>query len=325
MKSNTTKTRTIASFFSPPSPSKRRKLNDPLPTTGASPRLTHSPAPIDPLPTTGASPRLIRSPPPIDPLPTTGASPRSIRSPPPIDPLPTTGASPRSIHSPAPIDASSRLVSSPPETDAFPRPMISPLSNSVSSQLLLSPSSSLVFPTDISRSSADPPSRPVLSSYKTGSDNRSFQKQWFTSLPWLEYSVEKDLAYCYYCRHFGSTNILLNRNQSDSFITGFNSWKRALAKKKGFNQHETSVAHVTAAANYNEFLMREKLNLTPVDVIKKGRAEQIRKNRNRLIKISSTLLLCARQMIAIRGHEEHSESAHMKIFCAFMINSCLLV
>ena len=195
MKSNTTKTRTIASFFSPPSPSKRRKLNDPLPTTGASPRLIHSPppidplpttgasprsihspAPIDPLPTTGASPRSIRSPAPIDPLPTTGASPRSIRSPAPIDPLPTTGASPRSIHSPAPIDASSRLVSSPPETDAFPRPMISPLSNSVSSQLLLSPSSSLVFPTDISRSSADPPSRPVLSSYKTGSDNRSFQK-----------------------------------------------------------------------------------------------------------------------------------------------------
>jgi hypothetical protein len=31
---------------------------------------------------------------------------------------------------------------------------------------------------------------------------RSFQEDWFKYNPWLEYSVEKDVAYCFYCYLF---------------------------------------------------------------------------------------------------------------------------
>ncbi len=100
---------------------------------------------------------------------------------------------------------------------------------------------------------------------------------------------------------------MLNRNQSDAFINEYSQWKYALEKKRGLKQHETSAAHLTATAAYHDFLLREKTGSTVVNVIDRGRNEQIRKNRNRLIKISSTILLCGRQMIPLRGHEEHRE------------------
>jgi hypothetical protein len=101
---------------------------------------------------------------------------------------------------------------------------------------------------------------------------------------------------------------LINRNQSDAFINGYNQWKYALENKRGLKQHETSAAHLTATAAYHEFLLREKTGSTVLNVADRGRNEQIRKNRDRLIKIASTILLCGRQMISLRGHEEHRES-----------------
>lgn len=148
----------------------------------------------------------------------------------------------------------------------------------------------------------------MLLSYKINNDNRSFQKQWFLNRPWLEYSVDRDRAYCYYCRHFGSTNTMTNRNQSDAFLTGYNNWKNAVGSNRGFKQHETAAAHITATFNYNEFIIREKSKSNVINLVDKARVEQIRKNRERLIKISSTIWLCARQMIALRGHDEHAES-----------------
>ena len=117
--------------------------------------------------------------------------------------------------------------------------------DSLSESVSLSPSSSSSsLPHDISRSRAEPPSQSMLSLYKINNDDRSFRKQWFLNRPWLEYSIERDGAYRYYCRHFGSTNNMINRNQSDVFLTGYNNWKHALGTERGFKQHETSAAHI---------------------------------------------------------------------------------
>uniref|UniRef100_J3ND22 TTF-type domain-containing protein n=1 Tax=Oryza brachyantha TaxID=4533 RepID=J3ND22_ORYBR len=34
---------------------------------------------------------------------------------------------------------------------------------------------------------------------KIGGANRSFQKSWFKKHNWLEYSVAKNAAFCFYC------------------------------------------------------------------------------------------------------------------------------
>ncbi|CAF3969951.1 unnamed protein product, partial [Rotaria sordida] len=165
-----------------------------------------------------------------------------------------------------------------------------------------------VTPSDISHSSTELPTQPKLSSYPMNKHNRSFRSIWYSTFPWLEYSIKQDVAFCYYCRHFSDASNLLNRYQSDAFITGYNNWKNAIAKNHGFSRHETSVSHKYACSNYQQFILRTSTETTVLNVIDKGRIELIRKNRQRLTKIASTILLCSRQLISLRGHDENDMS-----------------
>jgi len=75
--------------------------------------------------------------------------------------------------------------------------------------------------TDISRSTDELTAQPILASYPSNKDKRSFRSQWFSQFHWLEYSEQTDLAYCYYCRHFSTGIILNNRVSNFSLIRGF--------------------------------------------------------------------------------------------------------
>ena len=88
-------------------------------------------------------------------------------------------------------------------------------------------------------------------------------------------------------------------------MRGFNSWKHAFSANQGFVNHENSQSHKLAEINYKEYISRTSSATTVLQVIDKSRNELIKRNREKLIKITSTLSLCAGQMIAIRGHEEN--------------------
>jgi hypothetical protein len=164
-----------------------------------------------------------------------------------------------------------------------------------------------MYPTDVSETSQNPPSQPHLASYPTNKENRSFQEKWYITRPWLEYSRELDSVFCYYCRHF-SQSITPTRIQRDSFtMGGFNNWKRALASNRGFDRHVKSQAHIISSSNFSEYQARQKSNTTVLHVLEKSRADQIRNNRNKLIKISSAILLCGKQSLALRGHDESAK------------------
>lgn len=170
-----------------------------------------------------------------------------------------------------------------------------------------SKSSSKSFPADVSQTGRDPPSQPHLAVYPKNKDNRAFQVQWFTNRPWLEYSVEKDSTFCYYCRHF-SHFIASSRFTKDVFTTqGFNNWKSALAQDKGFNKHANSQAHIMSTTNFLEYQSRQQSEKTVLNILDKSRTEIIRQNCKKLIKISSAILLCAKQCISLRGHDESLE------------------
>ena len=77
-------------------------------------------------------------------------------------------------------------------------------------------------PIDISRSGSGPASQPKLPLYAKNKENRSFQSHWFSSFPWLEYSIGQDCAFCFYCRHF-SNHLHMQMRVSDlryQMITG---------------------------------------------------------------------------------------------------------
>jgi len=61
-------------------------------------------------------------------------------------------------------------------------------------------------PNDISTSCIDSAAQPKLVTYPLNHQKRSFQSSWYIDRPWLEYSIQNDKCYCYYCRHFLLTN-----------------------------------------------------------------------------------------------------------------------
>ncbi|KAL5810271.1 hypothetical protein ACOSQ4_026839 [Xanthoceras sorbifolium] len=82
------------------------------------------------------------------------------------------------------------------------------------------------------------PFQPMLDKYPLTSDgkqNRSFQKSWFERFSWLEYSIEKDRAFCFPCYLFDN----VSSKHSTFTIDGFHSWKRIKCGTKcPFVQHE---------------------------------------------------------------------------------------
>ena len=50
------------------------------------------------------------------------------------------------------------------------------------------------------------PIQPVINfpATKFGGRDYRFQKTWYSRYDWLEYSIEKDAMYCFYCRTFGT-------------------------------------------------------------------------------------------------------------------------
>ena len=84
---------------------------------------------------------------------------------------------------------------------------------------------------------------------KFGNQKRSFQAAYYSSFPFLEYSVQKDSVFCFSCRHFPTPN-------ADTAFTkvGVKNWKKI---KEKLQQHEKCRSHITskareAGSNFNQ-------------------------------------------------------------------------
>ncbi|XP_057791342.1 uncharacterized protein LOC131008485 [Salvia miltiorrhiza] len=63
-----------------------------------------------------------------------------------------------------------------------------------------------------------------------GNQLRSFQDVWYQKFVWLEYSVAKDVCFCFWCYLFKPQD-KASRYRADAFTkTGFSNWKKALVK-----------------------------------------------------------------------------------------------
>jgi hypothetical protein len=138
----------------------------------------------------------------------------------------------------------------------------------------------------------------------SNNDYRSFKESWFTKYDWLEYSVAKDAAYCFYCflfkdqpsdGHFGH----------DAFTKlGFNTWKNAY---KAFPLHVGNVdsQHNDARNACADF----KNQRAGVD----RKFQDYGKDSEKRYKIRLTTALDSakyliKQGLPFRGHDESSSS-----------------
>jgi hypothetical protein len=95
-------------------------------------------------------------------------------------------------------------------------------------------------PSDIASNVKNGPFQPELKTFPStkfgqGKDCRwrSFKQEWFATFPWLEYSTEKNAAFCFPCRFFQNASTAGSVNTNTFTSIGFSNWKNAMAQDKG--------------------------------------------------------------------------------------------
>jgi hypothetical protein len=146
---------------------------------------------------------------------------------------------------------------------------------------------------------------------------RSFNAEWYTSYPWLEYSQETDSAYCFSCRHF-CLPTTLGLGDKGFIENGFKNWKKATYKDAGFSKHNKSKEHRDAMVSWMSYKTMLANNTSVHGLLDEGYRQQIEDNRYYIKCIADVLLLTARQNFAQRGHREGSMSDNQGGFLAIL-------
>ena len=140
---------------------------------------------------------------------------------------------------------------------------------------------------------------------KMGKDNRCFREVWFKDRDWLEYSVSKDAAFCFWCYLFRPSNIGFGGD--DVFTrSGFINWKKAIEK---FNEHVGGVgsAHNEARIQFEGFKnQRQSVEYS----FSSGKHELEVAYRKRLTSILKVIRFLLLQGLPFRGHDESPASSN---------------
>ncbi|XP_022866730.1 zinc finger MYM-type protein 1-like [Olea europaea var. sylvestris] len=133
-------------------------------------------------------------------------------------------------------------------------------------------------------------------------DNRCFLKEWFSEFYWLEYNIEKDVAYCLHCYLFkpdregqGSGHIFIKTN--------FRDWKHKKTLKDHVGLFDSS--HNQAFAKCTN-LMNQKQSISYV--ISSQSSSQQQSYRTRLTVVLDCTRLLLMLGLSFRGHDESKES-----------------
>lgn len=177
-------------------------------------------------------------------------------------------------------------------------------------------STQLRFPSDIAQSNSDQPVQPVMNFRTTliGGRPRSCQASWFQQHPWLEYSFERDSCYCYPCR-------LFSRDPSDSAFAnpnGYRDWKHAPGKTGSLYLHANSTTHSNAMLAWQQLKLNHQRKTTLAHRLDSLGDQALQMNRHYIKTIAEVILLCARQDIALRGHDESDKSENPGNFKAIL-------
>ncbi|XP_050289230.1 uncharacterized protein LOC126727556 [Quercus robur] len=132
---------------------------------------------------------------------------------------------------------------------------------------------------------------------------RRFLSKWYKDRCWLEYSIDKDAVFCFYCYLFGQD--VGKQGGGDTFVTkGFKLWNQ----KDKLNSHVGGVnsAHYQAVKKGND-LLNEKQHIQSV-FVKQSNQDKIdyRIQLNAIVDCIR-FLLC--RGLAFRGHDESQDSS----------------
>ena len=158
--------------------------------------------------------------------------------------------------------------------------------------------------TDIAVNKYDKPVQPITTfpSRVFGKGSRSFQKKWYDTYPWLEYSIQLDAAFCFPCRFFTNTP------EPTFSTTGFRDWKHATGQKGILATHTIGKYHMQAMAAWKEYETRVSKDQSIGCQLDRMGSRVISENRRYVLTVMQAVLYCAQQGIALRGHDESADS-----------------
>ena len=150
----------------------------------------------------------------------------------------------------------------------------------------------------------DGPAQPRLSSYsksKFGNQKRSFQAAYYSSFPFLEYSVQKDSVFSFSCRHFPTPN-------ADTAFSkvGFRNSKKT---KEKLQQHAKCRSHIDSQRSWIEFQSTSSAGSIAPQLSKCPR-EKVAANRSYAKQIINILLYFGKQGLSLRGHNKTTSSSN---------------
>jgi hypothetical protein len=139
---------------------------------------------------------------------------------------------------------------------------------------------------------------------KFGKDWRSFQEAWYKQYDWLEYSVEKQAAYCFYCFLFKPPNTS-GKFGYDAFTKkGFKNWKKG---PEYFKVHvgKQNSAHNNARRHCEDF-RNQKQSVSYAITCHEEKSHLEYEERLRAVVGIARFLVS--QGLAFRGHDESDTS-----------------
>ena len=160
-------------------------------------------------------------------------------------------------------------------------------------------------PTDIAAGPDQTPMQPNIKFPATlkGNKHRSFRSEWYKRYRWLEYSRERDAAYCYPCRLFTTEP---GKYWETFTKTGFSDWKYAIGKDGIIPCHDCCKTHMQAICmvSWQEYANNKESGTSVANRLDAARFQLITKNWHYLKTILEFLMVCSQQEIALRGHDE---------------------
>lgn len=162
---------------------------------------------------------------------------------------------------------------------------------------------------------------PVVMDREIKCSGRGFRKDWIVSRPWLEFSSSADKVFCFPCRLFARHMSTSQIRGHEAFISaGYDDWKHAMDRKKGFTKHETSDVHQFCEerlSNRRKQLTDSESNPCIQASLSEAFREQQRQqqkevleNRKYVGKLANVMTVLMRLGLAVRGHREAEESLH---------------
>ena len=139
-----------------------------------------------------------------------------------------------------------------------------------------------------------------------GQRYRCFHDSWYAEFDWLEYSIDRDAAFCFCCR-LRSTHMSGSRSDPSFIIQGSGNWKDC---PNSFRRHASSEFHKTSYVHWIEGRHMKASGDSIAQQLSRQYCKDVEENRRNVKKLLEVVRLFCKQNIPFRGHDESENSTN---------------